>query len=52
MCCEESEERFGELCGDRGMKIVAEIVRTASAGDFDSGFSFSLFMMKIVDELV
>ncbi|XXG69253.1 hypothetical protein AAC387_Pa06g2171 [Persea americana] len=32
VCCEESEERFGELCGDRGMKIVAEIVRTASAG--------------------
>ncbi|KAJ8624341.1 hypothetical protein MRB53_032871 [Persea americana] len=31
VCCEESEERFGELCGDRGMKIVVEIVRTASA---------------------
>ncbi|XXG44866.1 hypothetical protein AAC387_Pa02g0105 [Persea americana] len=34
VCCEESEERFGELCGDRGMKIVVEIVRTASAAGF------------------
>ncbi|XXG79398.1 hypothetical protein AAC387_Pa09g0478 [Persea americana] len=32
VCCEESEERFGELSGDHGMKIVAEIVRMASAG--------------------
>lgn len=33
VCCEESEERFGELCGDGGIKMVAEILKTGSTGD-------------------
>lgn len=42
VCCEGSERRWEDICGDQGLRIIAEIFRTASAVGFQEDWLPSL----------